>query len=95
MPDNGEEANQWSRNEWMACPMVHQVNVMHASLHAIDTLRAVADAATTPYTLICTDTVAIRPGTYALQRMTDIAEASGADMLYADYCLQRADGSRV
>ena len=79
----------------MACPMVHQVNVMHESPHATATLRTVADVATTPYTLLCMCTEVIEPGIYALQRMTDIAEASGADLLYADYCLQRADGSRV
>ena len=83
LPDNGEEANRRNREAWMACPMVHQVNVMHESLYATATLRTVADAATTPYTLLCMCTEDIQPGTYALQRMTDIAEASGADLLFA------------
>lgn len=58
------------------------------------TLKAIADAATGDYTLLYTKETTLEMGMFALERMTRIAEDTGAGMVYADH-YQMADGRQT
>lgn len=50
-----------------------------------DTMKALADAAQAPYTLLYTKDTGLSLGMFALQRMASILDDSGAGMVYADH----------
>ncbi len=54
------------------------------SIHAVSTLRSIAGAAAADYILICTKSLAVEAGMFALDRILAVAADSGADMLYSD-----------
>lgn len=63
------------------------------SLRETETLRSIADAISQKYILIYTKDTPLQMGMFALDRMTAIAEDTGADMLYADHYELVADGN--
>ncbi len=52
-----------------------------------DELSRVASSVGTPYFLLCSGKYRVRPVQHALERFVQIADATGADMLYAD-CIE-------
>ncbi|MDE6161068.1 MAG: glycosyltransferase, partial [Muribaculaceae bacterium] len=64
-------------------------------LNASATIRAIAEAATTPYLLLYTKYNKLVPGYHALERMLRIAADSNAGMLYADSYAVSAEGKRT
>jgi len=57
------------------------------------TMRAIADKASAPYTLLYTGDNALQLHYHALRRMTQVAEWTGSAMVYADHCSLR-DGKK-
>ena len=57
----------------------------HPSFLATQTLRAVSDQATTPYILLYIQSLPLRPGPWAIERMLQVAVDTGAGMIYSDY----------
>jgi hypothetical protein len=57
-------------------------------LWSTQTLRHIAGAADTEYTLLCLTPEMPRWSTYALERMTGVAHDTSAGLVYADYCEQ-------
>ena len=55
------------------------------SLKSTETLRSIAEAASQKYVLIYTKDMPLEMGLFALDRIINIAEDTGADMLYADH----------
>ncbi|MFV0472352.1 MAG: glycosyltransferase family 2 protein [Paludibacteraceae bacterium] len=67
--------------------------IITKGLKSTDTIRRIAEKANTPYTLVYTKTTTLKWVNYAMERMTGIAEDTGAAMVYADR-FQEADGVR-
>jgi glycosyltransferase involved in cell wall biosynthesis len=55
------------------------------SLYASRTLRAVAEASTTPYTMLVLHDAALELGQFALERFVSVAQLTGANLVYSDY----------
>ncbi len=55
------------------------------SLYGSRTLRAVAEASTTPYTMLVLHDAAIEFGQFALERFLSVAQLTGAGLVYSDY----------
>jgi hypothetical protein len=55
------------------------------SLHSTSAIKKIAEKADAEYTLIYTKSASLRFGMFALDRMLQIAEDSGAGMVYADH----------
>ena len=65
------------------------------SLRCTETLRSIAEAVSHKYILIYTKDKPLEMGMFALDRMLQIAEDTGADMLYADHYRLLEDGTRM
>lgn len=59
--------------------------LINGSLYAGATVRQLAAKATTPFSLIITTTNTIIPGQFAMERLAQVAEATQAGIIYADY----------
>ncbi|HOG06397.1 MAG TPA: glycosyltransferase [Paludibacter sp.] len=69
--------------------------VVHAdTLHATATVKAIAEHADAPYSLIYTKTSELSLGYFALERMLQIAENTGAGMVYSDH-YQVKNGQKI
>jgi len=69
--------------------------VIHAgTLHATATIKAIAEHADAPYSLIYTKTSELSLGYFALERMLQIAENTGAGMVYSDH-YQVKNGQKI
>jgi len=75
-------------------PLVRSVTVVESPLTASETLRTVAGAASAPFTLLYTKATSLSLVHFALERMLQIAEDTGAALLYADHFRSR-EGSVV
>jgi hypothetical protein len=64
------------------------------SLHASDTMKAIAAHAAAPLSLLIVQDTAIELGQFALDRFVDVARSTGATMLYSDY-FDRRGGQRT
>ena len=65
------------------------------TLKSSDTMRKIADKAEAPFTLVYMKEQYMEIGLYALERMLQIMEATGAGMLYADHYKISAEGERT
>ena len=74
--------------------IVGEVTVVDGDIKSSETLRRIADEASTPYTLVFLKNSYIRMGYLALERMVQIAGITGAGMVYADHYQVSADGKR-
>ena len=63
------------------------------SLRSTETLRSIAEAVSEKYMLIYTKDMPLEMGMFALDRILNVAEDTGADMLYADH-YQMVDGGQ-
>ena len=68
-----------------ASTIVENVFCVKESLFQSETIRDIAQKATTEYTLVYTKATTLELGYLALERMLSIAEATKAGMLYADH----------
>lgn len=68
-----------------ASAIVKNVFCVKESLFRSETIRDIAQKATTEYTLVYTKATTLELGYLALERMLSIAEATKAGMLYADH----------
>ncbi len=64
------------------------------SLRSTETLRSIAEAISQRFVLIYTKSEPREMGMFALDRILNIAEDTGADMLYSDHYRLMEDGSR-
>ena len=64
------------------------------SLRSTETLRSIAEAVTEKYMLIYTKDMPLEMGMFALDRILNVAEDTGADMLYADHYQMVEGGQR-
>ena len=64
------------------------------SLRSTETLRSIAEAVSEKYMLIYTKDMPLEMGMFALDRILNIAEDTGADMLYADHYQMVEGGQR-
>jgi hypothetical protein len=60
-------------------------DLVTSSLLSSDTMRQMAEAATTPYALLLTKDTLIDLGQFALERMLQIADATAAGIVYSDF----------
>jgi hypothetical protein len=61
------------------------VAVPYATMRSAEALRYVAENASGEYTVIYTKNLPLQMGLFAIERMTAVAEDTGADMVYADH----------
>ena len=64
------------------------------SLRSTETLRSIAEAISQRFVLIYTKSEPLEMGMFALDRILNIAEDTGADMLYSDHYRLMEDGGR-
>lgn len=64
------------------------------SLEASATIKLIAEHADADYVMLYTKYTTLRPGLFAIERMTRLASDSGAGMVYADRYNVTADGQR-
>ena len=64
------------------------------SLRSTETLRSIAEAVSEKYMLIYTKDMPLEMGMFALDRILNVAEDTGADMLYADHYQMVEGGQR-
>ncbi len=61
------------------------------SLHSTNGIKRIAELTKTPYILIYTKTLFLKPVAYALERMIQVAEDTGASMVYSDHYQLKED----
>ncbi len=64
-----------------------------ASTQGLRTIAQASDEA--DYLLLCTKPTSLRLGYHAVERMVQVARATGAGLIYADHYDLRADGTRI
>lgn len=69
------------RNEDFA----EEIKLMSGSFSTTETLREIAALSAGNFTLLYTKPLPLNPGPWALERMVQVAEDSGAGLVYADY----------
>jgi len=75
--------------------VIDSCEVIHAdTLHATATVKAIAEHADAPYSLIYTKTSELSLGYFGLERMLQIAENTGAGMVYSDH-YQVKNGQKI
>jgi hypothetical protein len=75
--------------------VIDSCEVIHAdTLHATATVKAIAEHADAPYSLIYTKTSELSLGYFGLERMLQIAENTGAGMVYSDH-YQVKNGKKI
>ncbi len=62
----------------------HFLEVTDALTHT-RTIQAIAEKSSGEYTILFTKTAHIKPGQFSIERFTNVAENTGADLVYADY----------
>ena len=65
--------------------------LLAGALQQTQTLKAIADAIETPYTLLYTQSLPLKPGAHAIERMLKVLADTDAGMLYAD-CYKIKEG---
>ena len=60
-------------------------NIEIDTLNSTNTIKAIAQKSKSDYTLIYIKSTQLKPGYFAFERMVQIAEDSGAGMVYSDY----------
>ena len=85
IPYINEEQAAKTLQTFRASAIVENVFCVKESLFRSETIRDIAQKATTEYTLVYTKATTLELGYLALERMLSIAEATKAGMLYADH----------
>ena len=95
VPVGNEEETERNVQALDALDITNDITIVETSMTSTETLQAIAGMVKTPYTLLYLKHQFIRTGDLALERMVQIAEATGAGMLYADHYNVSADGLRT
>lgn len=95
VPVGNEEETERNVQALDALDITNDITIVETSMTSTETLQAIAGMVKTPYTLLYLKHQFIRTGYLALERMVQIAEATGAGMLYADHYNVSADGLRT
>ena len=78
-----------------ALDIVNDITIVETSMRESEMLRTMADMAKAPYTLFCLKSQFISMGYRALERMVQVAQMTGAGMVYADHYNVSAEGLRT
>lgn len=70
-------------------PEIDKISAIDKPLGETSTIKAIAGETTAEFTLIYTKSTELSMVHYALERMLQIADDTGADLLYADHFLQK------
>ncbi len=95
VPMGNEEETDLNAQALDALALVRNVTIVEMSLRESDVIQEIAAMAETPYTLLFLKGSYIRMGYRALERMVQVAEATGAGMVYSDHYNISADGKRT
>lgn len=94
VPKGIEEETKRNVEALGSLDLVGEVTVIDGDIRDTKTVHRIADEARTPYTLVFLKNSYIRMGYLALERMVQIADITGAGMVYADHYQVSADGKR-
>lgn len=94
LPCSTQEENERNQ-QCLQQDIVNEVNILSSSITESATWKAIAAKAKAPYSLVYLNRQFIQLGYLALERMVNVAEMTGAGMLYADYYKLTADGRRL
>lgn len=94
VPKGIEEETKRNVEALGSLDLVGEVTVIDGDVRDTKTVHRIADEARTPYTLVFLKNSYIRMGYLALERMVQIADITGAGMIYADHYQVSADGKR-
>ncbi|MBM6991921.1 MAG: glycosyltransferase family 2 protein [Prevotella sp.] len=95
VPQGIEEETNKNVEALDALDIVNDITIVETSMRESDTVRMMADIAKTKYTLFFLKSQYIRMGYLALERMVQVAEVTGAGMVYADHYNVSLDGKRT
>lgn len=94
LPCSTQEENERNQ-QCLQQDIVNEVNFLSSSMTESATWKAIAAKAKAPYSLVYLNRQFIQLGYLALERMVNVAEMTGAGMLYADHYKLTADGRRL
>lgn len=94
LPCSTQEENERNQ-QCLQQDIVNEVNFLSSSMTESATWKAIAAKAKAPYSLVYLNRQFIQLGYLALERMVNVAEMTGAGMLYADHYKMTADGRRL
>lgn len=94
LPCSTQEENERNQ-QCLQQDIVNEVNFLSSSMTESATWKAIAAKATAPYSLVYLNRQFIQLGYLSLERMVNVAEMTGAGMLYADHYKLTADGRRL
>ena len=92
LPYIGETGTEQNKQELQRCPYVESIHCLHEPPFSSQTIREIAAEAHAPFTLLCTKPTVLSIGLFALERMVQIAQDTGAGMVYADRYQSSAEG---
>lgn len=95
VPVGTDEETDRNVNSLNGLDIVNDITIVETSMRDSDVVRMMADAAKAKYTLFYLKGQYIRMGYLALERMVQVAEMTGAGMVYADHYNVSLDGKRT
>jgi hypothetical protein len=94
VPEGNETETDKNVNSLDALDIVNDITIVETSMRESETLRTIAEMVKAPYTLFFLKNQYISMGYRALERMVQVAEMTGAGMVYADHYNVDAAGNR-
>jgi hypothetical protein len=95
LPQGTEQETQRNIEVLKGEAIVNSVNILTTAVTASATIRDIAAKATAPYTLFYLKGKHLLPGYLALERMVQLADVTGAGLLYSDHYHISAEGVRT
>ena len=95
VPVGTDEETDRNVNSLNELDVVNDITIVETSMRDSDAVRMMADVAKAKYTLFYLKGQYIRMGYLALERMVQVAEMTGAGMVYADHYNVSLDGKRT
>lgn len=95
VPVGTDEETDRNVNSLNELDIVNDITIVETSMRDSDAVRMMADVAKARYTLFYLKGQHIRMGYLALERMVQVAEMTGAGMVYADHYNVSLDGKRT
>lgn len=95
VPVGTDEETDKNVNSLNELDIVNDITIVETSMRESETVRTMAEMAKAKYTLFYLKGQYIRMGYLALERMVQVAEMTGAGMVYADHYNVSLDGMRT
>lgn len=95
VPAGNDEETDKNVNALNALDIVNDITIVETSMRESETVRTMAGMAKAEYTLFYLKPQYIRMGYLALERMVQVAEMTGAGMIYADHYNVSVNGQRT